>query len=104
MALWGAELDFWGFLWMLGGCGDPLVLWDECLGFPQELGCCFSLCCGAGLWDALMVLLSGFGVPRGAVELCDPSPRGLWAGTFRDAVAGDDSLVLWDVGQNFGIP
>lgn len=34
---------------------------------------------------------------------CGVNPVGCGAGTFRDAVTGGDPLVLWDVGQNFGI-
>lgn len=55
MTLWGAELGFGGFLGVLSGCGESLVLWDERLGLPQVLGCCLSLWCGAGLWGPLTV-------------------------------------------------
>lgn len=77
MALWGAELGFWGFL----GCSEAVVspwcsrapsgsgvlplpvMWGRIVGSPE----------GAVKPRGVLVLLSGFGVPRGAVELS------LWA-------------------------
>lgn len=104
----GCRAGFWGSLGVLRAVGSPLVLWDECLGLLRS---CLSPCCGAGLWGSPRVQWGSPGVSWCCSQDLgvlwssgDPSPCGLWAGTFRDAVTGGIPWCSGMWGRILGFP